>query len=190
MGKTHSKLLAARHGRRTAWARHAMCESALRVRQKLWGDLIIAVRKQRPASLMHNKHRCVSLQSQRRTSDDATPSRSIVPCRQKGNAVREQLVQPNKIKASEGVDVQLYSFLASALDARLVSLTPRPFHPWAIGTHGTGSRVDCGAETPDRLAIEPRFPGRPARSLATVPTEHHVVRNPRGPSPPTQKLAG
>jgi len=30
MGKTHSKPLAARHGRRTAWARHAMCESALR----------------------------------------------------------------------------------------------------------------------------------------------------------------
>jgi hypothetical protein len=29
MGKTHSKPLAARHGRRTAWARHAMCESAL-----------------------------------------------------------------------------------------------------------------------------------------------------------------
>jgi hypothetical protein len=25
MGKTHSKLLAARHGRGTAWARHAMC---------------------------------------------------------------------------------------------------------------------------------------------------------------------
>ena len=32
MGKTHSKPLAARHGRRTAWARHAMCESALRRR--------------------------------------------------------------------------------------------------------------------------------------------------------------
>ena len=31
MGKTHSKLLAARHGRATAWARHAMCESALRL---------------------------------------------------------------------------------------------------------------------------------------------------------------
>jgi hypothetical protein len=29
MGKTYSKHLAARHGRRTAWARHAMCESAL-----------------------------------------------------------------------------------------------------------------------------------------------------------------
>jgi hypothetical protein len=28
MGKTHSKHLAARHGRGTAWARHAMCESA------------------------------------------------------------------------------------------------------------------------------------------------------------------
>ena len=27
MGKTHSKPLAARHGRGTAWARHAMCES-------------------------------------------------------------------------------------------------------------------------------------------------------------------
>ena len=30
MGKTHSKPLAARHGRGTIWARHAMCESALR----------------------------------------------------------------------------------------------------------------------------------------------------------------
>jgi hypothetical protein len=29
MGKTHSKPLAARHGRETAWARHAMCKSAL-----------------------------------------------------------------------------------------------------------------------------------------------------------------
>ena len=28
MGKTHSKLLAARHGRGTAWERHAVCESA------------------------------------------------------------------------------------------------------------------------------------------------------------------
>jgi len=27
MGKTHSKPLAARHGRGTAWARHGMCES-------------------------------------------------------------------------------------------------------------------------------------------------------------------
>ena len=26
MGKTHSEPLAARHGRGTAWARHAMCE--------------------------------------------------------------------------------------------------------------------------------------------------------------------
>jgi hypothetical protein len=30
MGKTHSKPLAARHGRGKAWARHGMCESALR----------------------------------------------------------------------------------------------------------------------------------------------------------------
>jgi hypothetical protein len=28
MGNTHSKPLASRHGRGTAWARHAMCESA------------------------------------------------------------------------------------------------------------------------------------------------------------------
>ena len=31
LGKTHSKPLAARHGRGTVWARHAMCGSALRV---------------------------------------------------------------------------------------------------------------------------------------------------------------
>ena len=30
MGKTHSKPLAARHGRGTAWARHTMCEWALK----------------------------------------------------------------------------------------------------------------------------------------------------------------
>jgi hypothetical protein len=30
MGKTHSKPLAALYGRGTAWARHAMCESALK----------------------------------------------------------------------------------------------------------------------------------------------------------------
>ena len=30
MGKTHSKPLAARHGRGTAWARRAMCESAFK----------------------------------------------------------------------------------------------------------------------------------------------------------------
>ena len=30
MGKTHSKSLAARHGRGTAWERYAMCESTLR----------------------------------------------------------------------------------------------------------------------------------------------------------------
>jgi hypothetical protein len=35
MGKTHSKPLAARHGRRTAWVRHAMCESALNLKAKL-----------------------------------------------------------------------------------------------------------------------------------------------------------
>ena len=29
MGKTHSEPLAARHGRGTAWALYAMCESAL-----------------------------------------------------------------------------------------------------------------------------------------------------------------
>ena len=30
MGKTHSKPLAAWHGRGTAWVRHAMCESAFK----------------------------------------------------------------------------------------------------------------------------------------------------------------
>jgi hypothetical protein len=35
MGKTHSKPLAARQGRGTAWARHAMCELALRGASRL-----------------------------------------------------------------------------------------------------------------------------------------------------------
>jgi hypothetical protein len=34
IGKTHSKPLAARHGRETAWTRHAMCESALKRRSR------------------------------------------------------------------------------------------------------------------------------------------------------------
>ena len=37
MGKTHSKPLAARHGRGTAWARPATCESALRCYPSGWG---------------------------------------------------------------------------------------------------------------------------------------------------------
>jgi hypothetical protein len=46
MGKTHFKPLAARHGRGTAWERHAMCESAFRhqccrlVRQIISGSLV------------------------------------------------------------------------------------------------------------------------------------------------------
>jgi hypothetical protein len=36
MGKTHSKPLAARHGRGTAWARHAMCESVLMWSRARW----------------------------------------------------------------------------------------------------------------------------------------------------------
>jgi hypothetical protein len=36
MGKTHSNPLAARLGIGTAWARHAMCESAFRIRHALF----------------------------------------------------------------------------------------------------------------------------------------------------------
>ena len=48
MGKTHSKPLAARNGRGTAWAQHAMCESAfilfykvcnLSLNWPLWEDI-------------------------------------------------------------------------------------------------------------------------------------------------------
>jgi len=38
MGKTHSKPLAARHGRGTAWARHAICESAIRLLARSHGE--------------------------------------------------------------------------------------------------------------------------------------------------------
>ena len=45
-GKTHSKPLAARHGRGTTWARHAICESAFRalLSTLLWsisGDMFV-----------------------------------------------------------------------------------------------------------------------------------------------------
>jgi len=46
MGKTNSKPLAARHGRGMAWARHAMCESALR-RVSLV-DLLLELRSSNP----------------------------------------------------------------------------------------------------------------------------------------------
>jgi hypothetical protein len=38
MGKTHYKPLATRHDRGTAWARHAMCESAF-IRPRLWPSI-------------------------------------------------------------------------------------------------------------------------------------------------------
>ena len=38
MGKTHSKPLAVWHDRGTAWARHAMCESALNERQSVQSE--------------------------------------------------------------------------------------------------------------------------------------------------------
>ena len=51
MRKTHSKPLAARHGRGTAWARHAMFESALRRGFVEDGDLAHGVREEvRPFS--------------------------------------------------------------------------------------------------------------------------------------------
>jgi hypothetical protein len=46
MGKTHSKPLAARHDRGTAWARHAMCESAFRGKRGVsytFPDMIIVL---------------------------------------------------------------------------------------------------------------------------------------------------
>ena len=57
MGKTHSKPLAARHGRRTAWARHTMCESALSgsaLRRK--GVLLVYEIQETPAAFfgVHN----------------------------------------------------------------------------------------------------------------------------------------
>jgi hypothetical protein len=39
MGKTHSKPLAARHGRGTVWARRVMCESALNAIANVLGPL-------------------------------------------------------------------------------------------------------------------------------------------------------
>ena len=44
MGKTHSKPLAARHGRGTAWARHVMCESAFTVHVVMLSQSCLVVR--------------------------------------------------------------------------------------------------------------------------------------------------
>jgi hypothetical protein len=41
MGKAHSKPFTARHGRGTAWVRHAMCESAFNHCASLW-DLAVS----------------------------------------------------------------------------------------------------------------------------------------------------
>jgi hypothetical protein len=48
MGKTHSKPSAARHGIGAAWARHAMCESALRSRQALFASYAHAHKRRKP----------------------------------------------------------------------------------------------------------------------------------------------
>jgi hypothetical protein len=45
MGKTHSKPLAARHGRGTAWARRAICASALRATKRDTTHLVLTSQK-------------------------------------------------------------------------------------------------------------------------------------------------
>ena len=47
MGKTHSKHLAARHVRETAWERHVMDESAFTVDSSLLGRHVVSACKQR-----------------------------------------------------------------------------------------------------------------------------------------------
>jgi hypothetical protein len=44
MGKTHFKPIAARHGRGTTWARHAMCESAFKGLLCRMIDLVILIK--------------------------------------------------------------------------------------------------------------------------------------------------
>ena len=58
MGKTHSKPLAARHARGTAWARHAMCESALMIpngwhKWRFWIQRIFAQFTRRELLVIH-----------------------------------------------------------------------------------------------------------------------------------------
>ena len=48
MGKTYSKHLVAWHGRGTAWARHAMCESALRDDLDQLGREVASLGKHQP----------------------------------------------------------------------------------------------------------------------------------------------
>ena len=51
MEKTHSKPLVARHGKGTAWSRHAMCESALSLRCVTCHGIEDAIPIQQPSSL-------------------------------------------------------------------------------------------------------------------------------------------
>jgi hypothetical protein len=69
MGKTQSKPLAARHGSRTAWERHGMCELALKLTnaavrrrsQKVWNCSCFPTRLLRPESSVSrsNDRQCV-----------------------------------------------------------------------------------------------------------------------------------
>jgi hypothetical protein len=65
MGKTHSKTLAARHGRGTAWARHAVCESAFKYLLSINNFtvyFVISTIKDKRKHLC-NKVQCVQLKS-------------------------------------------------------------------------------------------------------------------------------
>ena len=57
MGKTHSKSLAARYGRGTAWARPAMCESALTILLSvlLFGEFTFIVKIQAKVYFLFKK---------------------------------------------------------------------------------------------------------------------------------------
>jgi hypothetical protein len=55
MGKTHSKPLTARHGRGTAWARHAMCESAFSGTARQGNGMGTACCVNRPLAARHGR---------------------------------------------------------------------------------------------------------------------------------------
>ena len=82
------------------------------------------------------------------------------------------------LKTYDGMEVEFHLFLTSALDGEECSpsrpgcFTPRhPLKMWLGEPQSRSGRFFGGGESLTMEGIEPRFVGRPARSLVTVLAE-------------------